>query len=374
VRIMRLDDAAVGQRLIFDLVDQGGRVLLRAGAELTPRYVELLRRRGYLSVPVHDPLARDVEPTEPLTRELRQRVTEVTQEAVRRAAQGSLAVTPALRAVVGEIVGALQRTPMLTYNLLSLHSLDTHFFVHSVNVCVYSVLVAGALALDPVDLRHLGVGAILHDIGMVFYRDLVEKPGQLTPEEMEKIRHHTDEGFELLRRQTEVDLRSAHVAYQHHERLDGSGYPRGLAGDRIAPWAKVVAIAEVFDSVTSSRTYAPTLSVAEALDLLEAEASAGRLDAYLVRYFVQRMSRYPAGTIVRLGDGAVGLVVQADVPGLSPARVRVVSADGARLLPTPYHLDADGREPGTTVAASLPDYPEPLLGEVVRLSRADREG
>ena len=364
VRVLRLDRQAIGQHLVYDLVDGEGRVLLGAGARITERYLELLQARGYLSVPVDDPVVKDVVVREPLPERVRTRVTDLVADSIRRAEDGTVAVTPALRAAVDDVLEALQRTAALTYNLLSLHSLDTYFFVHGVNVCIYSLLIGNALALDTVDKRHLGIGAILHDIGMIYYRELLERPGALTPGEHAQIRQHTEAGYELLRRQREVDLRSAHVAFQHHERLDGSGYPRGLSSEKISPWAKVVAIAEVFDSVTSSRNYAASMCTAEALDLLETDARAGRLDGYFVRYFVQRMSRYPAGTIVRMAAGTVGAVIRGDVPGQAFAEVRIISADGVSLLPTPTPVTADGSAPDSTVDTVLHDYPEALHAEI----------
>ena len=371
VRIVGLDQRAIGQRLVYNLVDAHGRVLLSAGTPLTSRYLALLQGRGYVSIPVEDALGGGAAPSDPIPEPVRTRITDLVGDSVKRAERGLVAVTPGIRAAVNDVLACLLKSSNLTYNLLSLHSLEDYFFVHSVNVCVYSLVIAGGLALDPVDRRSLGIGALLHDIGMIYYRELMERPGVLTPEDLARIARHTEEGFELLRRQQEVDLRAAHVAFQHHERLDGSGYPRGIDGDRISPWARIVAIAEVFDSITSSRTYAPTKSTAEALDLLEADAQAQKLDPYLVRYFLQRMSRHPAGTIVRMGDGAVGVVLQGDVPGQGAAQVRIVSNDGERLEPGTRQVEADGSAPSASIVESLPDYPAALAGAVEALPEVE---
>lgn len=363
MRILPLDERAIGERLVYDIVDSAGRTLLGAGATITPRYLVLLQGRGYASVPVDNPLAPDLAPTDPLPPVLRKRITETVAASFQRVEHRTVAVTSTLRSVMNDVLAVLQKSTALTYNLLGLHSLDTYFFVHAVDVCIHSLIIAPALGLDDVDKRHLGIGAILHDIGMVYYDGLVSQPGPLTEEQLARVRQHTTDGFELLRRQTEVDIRSAHVALQHHERLDGSGYPRGLSDEKMHPWAKVVAIAEVFDSVTSSRNYAPTLSAAEALDLLQAEAQAGHLDPYLVGYFLRHMSRYPVGTIVELGDGAVGIAEKGDVPGREPARVRVLSADGQTRSPVTTR-DADGATPASTVTRTLSDWPLSLRQEI----------
>ena len=363
MRILPLDERAIGERLVYDLVDSAGRTLLSAGATITPRYLALLQGRGYASVPVDNPLAPDLTPTDPLPPALRKRITDTVAASFQRVEHRTVAVTSALRSVVNDVLAVLQKSTALTYNLLGLHSLDTYFFVHAVDVCIHSLIITPALALDDVDKRHLGIGAILHDIGMVYYDGLLSQPDTRAEGDLARVRQHTTDGFELLRRQSEVDLRSAHIALQHHERLDGSGYPRGLSGEKMHPWAKVVAIAEVFDSATSSRNYAPTLSAAEGLDLLQAEAQAGHLDPYLVAYFLRHMARYPVGTIVELGNGAVGITEKGDVPGREPARVRVLSADGRTLVPATT-LEADGTTPAATVVRTLSDWPSELRQEI----------
>ena len=360
MRVVALDERTVGQHLVYDVVDGAGRILLPAGARITLRHVDILRRRGYVTIPVRDPLSGHADAEDILPSETRRRVTAEVRAGIDRAAQGALVVTHGLRSAVGAVLDAVTRTGALTCNLHNLHAPDTFFYVHAVNVCTYALMISTALALDPVDRRHLGIGALLHDIGLVGCRDLLDKPEFLTPEERERMQQHPAAGFEMLRRQTEVDLRAAHCVFQHHERLDGSGYPRRLAGTDISSWGMVVAIAEAFDSMTSTRVYARGRPAAAALDVLEADAASGRLDPYLVRHFVQRVSRYPAGTIVRLGDGAVGVVAQPDVPGHAPARVRIVSEDGETLTDGAEPRDIQGDRPGRSVAACLADYPEAL--------------
>lgn len=360
MRIVALDERTVGQRLVYDVLDAAGRTLLPAGAEITRRYVDVLRARGYVSIPLRDPLSAPGEAADILPSETRRRVTAEVRVGMDRAAAGTLVVTPGLRSAVGEVLDAVTRTGALTCNLHNLHGPDTFFYVHAVNVCTYALMVSTALALDVVDRRHLGMGALLHDIGLVGCRELVDKPEFLTAEERERMRRHPAVGFEMLRRQTEVDLRAAHCVFQHHERGDGSGYPRGLRGTDISPWGMAVAIAEAFDSMTSTRVYARGRPAAAALDVLQADALSGRLDPYLVRHFARRISRYPSGTIVRMGDGAVGVVAEPDVPGHAPARVRIVSEEGQTLTDGGGLRDVADDEPSRSVAACLADYPEAL--------------
>jgi len=363
VRLIHLDSGAVGEKLVYELRDAGGRVLLGAGAVLTERHIEALRRRGFLSIPVNDPFASDILPPEPVRYQVRERASAVVTERFAQATRGGLPVTPMVRQVVEEILDDLLRNPSLACNLLTIQSAESFLFVHSVNVCIYALVISTALGLDRVDRKHLGVGAMLHDIGMVFFAELLAKPGPLTEQEAAAMRDHTTEGFELVRRQAEVDLRSAHVALQHHERLDGSGYPRGLQGRAIHPWAQVVAIAEVFDTVVSGRPYLPARPAHLAVQELRRMAETHGADPFLVQYFCERIAEYPNGTVLELGSGEIAVVVQQRTGDQAHPRIRVLADAGLRLVPQ-GERDLDARAPATTPAQVLGDYPEEMLAQL----------
>lgn len=356
MRLISLDDTAVGERLLYELRDREGRVLLGAGSVLSGRHIELLRRRGYSSIPVNDPFAPDILPAEPVRRETREQAAVLMLQRLDHIGSGGLPVTSAVRAVIDDILDELIRNGDLAGNLVSLRSAENHLFVHSVNVCVYSLMLSTALGLDRVDRKHLGIGALLHDLGMVFYGDLLLKPEALTPEERATIQGHTTAGFDILRRQAEVDLRAAHVVLQHHERLDGTGYPRRLAGKQVHPWGQVVGIAEVFDTITAGRPYAHPRPAHLAIAALQEMGERQAVDPFLVRYFCERMAAYPNGTIVQLETGEVAVVVDQQAGGTFRPHVRVL-ADREHELVTPEERLIDAAAPRTTIHDVLEDYP-----------------
>lgn len=155
--------------------------------------------------------------------------------------------------------------------------MDT-FFYHSVNVATIAGVIGIAKGYRPQQLLDLGIGALLFDIGMTQLPDeLWRKKGELTKEETEIVRRHTYLGFELLRRQRNISLFSAHCALQHHERCDGNGYPRPLSGDDIHEYARIVAIADVFDALTSARYHRRQYSPHEAAEYLSRRRRRSRL-------------------------------------------------------------------------------------------------
>jgi HD-GYP domain-containing protein (c-di-GMP phosphodiesterase class II) len=360
VRIVRLDDRAVGLRLGQPVTDYRGDVLLQRGVELTPRYIGALLERGFLSVPVHDPLAPDAIPVEAIRQRTRRAAVSALEDAVGRAERGGRIAMPAICQVMDRILDDTASSSDLAFNLSTLRSTEDVLFTHSVNVCVYALILARSVALDQRDMVRLGVGALLHDIGKIFFLDVARKHGSRTAEEQETLKRHTVEGFGLLRDQGGVHLLSAHVALQHHEKLDGSGHPRHLQGDTIHPWARLVAVADRYDRLVSEREGRPALRPHEAMARLQALADEGKIDARLVRHLAWRLAAYPEGTIVLLESGEVAVVVAQTPEGGARPRARVL-CDG-RLQPvTPEERILTQSSAETTVRAVLPEYPPELL-------------
>lgn len=357
-------DRAEGRALGRTIVSATGQVLLRRGVVLTPGYLQALRGLGYGAVYVEDPLVPDVELEEAVSVETQSRAQRAVREAfaqVQRAGDAAQARLGSLRVAadaVDAIVGELKSSGAVV-TLVALRGATEYTFVHSVNVCVLCVLMGMQLGYDAVSLRQLGLGALLHDIGKVFCADLAEKPGKLTDEDWVRMKRHPWDGFEMLRSHPEVHLYSAHIALQHHERLDGSGYPRGLTGDRILPFARIAAVADVYDAVTADRPYRAGRPPHEAMGILQAEAGT-KFDADVVYRLARRLAVYPNGSVVRLNTGELAVVL---AQGLSPdlPRVRVV-ADRQLHPVAPQELDLDGDR--RRIATLLMDWPAAYLARL----------
>ena len=152
------------------------------------------------------------------------------------------------------------------------------------------------------------MGAILHDVGkMNIPFEILGKPGKLTEEEFEMVKKHPEYGFQLLKNIHTVSLHVAHCAYQHHERIDGSGYPRGLKGDEIHELGKIIAVADVFDAVTSNRVYRNAMLPHEGLEILYAGAG-NQFEVSIVEAFRRAVAIYPMGLTVELNDDRKGVI------------------------------------------------------------------
>jgi putative nucleotidyltransferase with HDIG domain len=169
----------------------------------------------------------------------------------------------------------------------ALEARDDNTSVHSLNVTRYSMLLGQYLGLDEEQLRALGQGAMLHDLGKIgIPDDILKKPGALDDVELERIREHPKLTSEILA-PLEKSNHFSDIARSHHERWDGNGYPDGLNGENIPLLARIVAIADTWDAMTSNRVYRDSISEIEALDILEKEKNFGQWDPYLVEEFIK---------------------------------------------------------------------------------------
>jgi HD-GYP domain-containing protein (c-di-GMP phosphodiesterase class II) len=223
--------------------------------------------------------------------------------------------------------------------LTNIHGTDAYLFQHSVNVAILAGIMGLAKGYNRNQIEDLGIGALLFDIGMTkIPKELINKTSSLTPKERIVMERHTTEGFEILRHQHDISLLSAHCALQHHERYDGSGYPRGLKKDEIHDYAQIVALADVYDALTSPRAYRNRHTPNEAIEYLLG-AGNSQFDIDLIQLFCRHISIYPVATTVLLNTGQVGVVSSNNQLAVDRPVVRILrEADGSPAS-APYELD-----------------------------------
>ncbi len=193
--------------------------------------------------------------------------------------------------------------------LTQLKNRDEYTSMHSINVCVLSLLFGRFLGLKEKELGHLGLGALLHDVGkMKVPSEILNKPGRLDDEERTIMNRHPELGHALLKEHTDLHPAVLEIALSHHERYDGSGYPRGLKGKALNQYALIVSIIDFYDAVTSDRAYHIGISPHEALNMMYAVA-AKSFPLTLVESFIQCLGIYPIGSLVELESGEVGVVM-----------------------------------------------------------------
>jgi HD-GYP domain-containing protein (c-di-GMP phosphodiesterase class II) len=325
---------AVGLTLARDLPPTGpNRIpLLRRGTILTPRFQTALVAHGIHAIWVDDKLSEGIEPEDLLPEEVRietaAKVASALDEA--RTAIGDSqrlahTVLAELRDVVDLIAANINDSPDAALVLSDLAAADQYTHRHSVNVTALGLFVGraywrtegwvdfrGQRRWDRIDerLAKLGMGLLLHDIGkMVVPAEVLNKPGKLDAEEWELMQTHPDAGVALLDSSTISPLVRS-VVRDHHERWDGSGYPRGIAGDVIGEFPRLAAVADVYDAVTSMRPYAEAAPAHVGVQVIT-DGTGTAFDPAVVGVFRRLVMPFPAGTEVELPDGRIGVVAEA---------------------------------------------------------------
>jgi putative nucleotidyltransferase with HDIG domain len=225
---------------------------------------------------------------------------------------------------------AQNRTALLA--LTTLKNYDNYTFTHMVNVSILTMGQARTLGIDGPLLREFGLAALMHDIGKVKTPlEVLNKPERLTESEFQIMKRHTIDGAEILRQTPDVPALAPVVAFEHHLRVDGSGYPDGVRRNSLNVGTMLCSIADVYDAMRSQRKYQQAFPTDRILEVLR-RSDGMQFDQHLVRRFVQLIGIYPPGTLVRVNTGETALVlkVHADDPRRPQVRI-LTSRDGARL-------------------------------------------
>ena len=245
--------------------------------------------------------------------------------------EGMPDVPAALQTVEGLAEAVTQNRTALVA-LTAMRNYDNYTFTHMVNVSILTMGQARALGIEGRLLREFGLSALMHDIGKVRTpKDILNKPDKLTDDEFVIMRRHTVDGAEILRRTPEMPILAPVVAFEHHLRLDGTGYPFGVRRQSLNVGTMLCSISDIYDAMRSQRAYQQAFPTERILAVLKRNDGT-QFDQHLVRRFVQLLGIYPPGNLVRLSTGEVAVVARIHAPDPYRPRVRVLfNAAGARL-------------------------------------------
>lgn len=338
-----MDSVKPGDVVARAIYDGREMPLVAAGAALSKYEIERLKILGFQGVYITESSERQEEPRRAISDAVRNEAVEQMSSAFATLERGGvLAIAPlqsSIDAMLEEVLGA----HTIITSLTNLRTHDNYTFEHSVNVAAVAMMIGGELGLEEERLRVLGLGALLHDVGKTLLSPtILRKPGGLTEVEYQNVQEHPRLGFEILKTYKDLEPTIAEIAYQHHERLDGKGYPRGLRASRIDPLAKIVTVSDVYDALTADRVYRKGMPTSKVLDILQKDVGTA-FDPDSVAALLRRVAPYPLGTVVRLSTGVVATVVAVpqDDPGRPSVRVQVDAAGNVLSGPVVYHLRHD---------------------------------
>lgn len=319
MRYVIIDDVKPGMVLGRDIYDFAARTLLSEGKELSYDLIQKLKRRGYAGVYIDDEWSKDINIEEIISTELRLNAAMALKE---------LDVDATMKAS-RQIVEQILQAQSISLDIMDLKSYDDYIYQHSVNVAVLSTIIGMGAGYGADELKDLCLSAIFHDLGKILIDErILNKPGKLNAMENEVVRRHPQLSYDMLYDRWNIPARVKAGVLCHHENEDGSGYPNGLSGDKIHPFAQIIHVADVYDALSSKRPYKEACSYSEALEYLM--GGCGTLfNKEIVEIFTKYVAIYPRGMVVELSDGRKALVIENNRN--NRLRPKVKLADGSIL-------------------------------------------
>ncbi len=353
MRMVSIHHCEEGMVLAKPIYDENARVLLNIGTSLSQAHINRLKKRIsflYVKSEMTDDI---VNIQEDISYELRTKtITSISNvfSTITDSQTGTNAITSRLKnfknlkdtfaLVMQELRDSLKHVNLISHLQIN----HDNMFEHSLNTALYSLSIGKTLGLPEKSLHILGLGALFHDIGKLQLPKSLLTKENLNEEEKLLMRAHTEIGFEMLRKETELHLLIAHCAYQHHERIDGSGYPRGLKGKDIHQFAKIITVAEKFDHLIRVKGMLPH----EAMEVLHGYCYI-RYEIEVIEAFKKAVAIFPIGVTVTLSSGERGVVIGYNPKYPQRPKIRIfMDKDGNKLTIPEFH-DVDLLQELTTM-------------------------
>lgn len=308
MRLLPVEELKPGMKVARNIFGDDMCLLLSAGVTLTPSLIARLKELEFNAIYIQDDIVDQIEAQELLSEKLKAESISVIRQTFEKARLGTNIDIRRIASITNSILDEVLSCSNLLVSIVDMRNRSSYHLSHSISVCTLSLLTGIALGYDQLKLFQLGLGAFLHDLGKSKIDPaLMIKQPPYTPKEAAIIQNHCREGFEILRKIPELNILSAHIAFQHHERYDGTGYPRGIKGNEIHPFAAIVAVTNTYDLLVSPPE-GTGLFPAKALEIILKER--GRtFDPEIALVFAQQVSPYPIGCNIRLSTGENAIVI-----------------------------------------------------------------
>lgn len=306
-------------------------VLLEAGTILTKSYIKRLQDMGITDIYIEDDISKGLVVRDVVSEATRQEAIAFVKKSMDNFASIELISSKEVIEIVSKILDEILTLDDIIVNLMDIKTCDSYTFAHCVNVCILSIITGLKLKLNNEQLKELGIGALLHDIGKIMIpTDILLKKSALSTQEYDNIKQHTIYGYNIIKKLPNINETSARVALEHHERFNGKGYPYGLVNNEIHLFSRIVAVTDIFDALTSNRIYRERISTNQAIEYLTVIA-APTLDSTVLNCFIEIIPPFPVGTGVILNTGEKGVVIRLNKNLPTRPVIRLVfNSDGSK--------------------------------------------
>lgn len=330
-----------GMKLAKDVILSDGRLLLLAGFAIKPLYIRKLEAFNVENVYVNDGPYTLIEEFE--EEKVYNHAASMIKNIFTLAKKNDNSDVTIIKNTVSDILQKVIENETVMLQLTGIRDIDNYTFLHSVDVCIYSTIIGKKMGYGKDPLMALGMGAILHDIGKCKVPiDILQKPDRLTENEFNQMKLHTINGCEIIRNSYNLSTKIANIAFQHHEKWDGSGYPMGITANTIDPLARIVALADVYDALTSDRVYKKRELPHVAAEYIK-KNSGTLFDPFIVELFISSVAAYSEGTLVLLNTGELGSIINSGNTVNTRQMVNIFSNKSGPPVLQPYIIDLNER-------------------------------
>lgn len=325
-KYMRTRQLHPGMIIDHPVVDRLGRNLIERGAALDEYQIESMIRLGIMSVYIRDgeydpdevelsaaaqknvERLRTEDPNKlTLSRSVKERVSEGIQYIYNNTDSPELA--EATDSIASDLMDAISENDAIAIDISTLKMSDEYTFKHSVDVATISMILAKHLRMSRKEIYEIGVAGLLHDLGKTKVPpEILNKPDRLTDNEFEVMKQHSVFGYRMVKQLGSYNDAICLGVLQHHEKINGSGYPLGVGADQISPYAKILSVADIYDALITERPYKSAFSQRDAVEIIM--SMTGELDMSAMRSFLESMILYPVDSIVELSNGEKARVVR----------------------------------------------------------------
>lgn len=340
MRIISIDSIKGNELLAKDILNHSSSILMAAGTVVKKEYIHRLRDLNIDFIYVEDDLAQGVNLTDSLEILIKEQCLEAVRGILLKYSYHNENELEDIIPVADEIIYDVMSEPEVMYNLSSIRNKSESTYSHSLNVCALSVIIAMKLKIPKKKIRDIAIGCLLHDIGYTYismdYNCL--KIDSCSEKELKEIKKHIIYGYSAIEKMDWLSAISKEIIISHHERLDGSGYPFHLKGDKIKIGSKIAAVCDEFDS----RVYGnlvEKMKVHDAIDLIVSQAET-KFDFNVVNAFVASVAAYPTGALVITNQEEIGIVLRQNAKCPTRPVIRIIQ-------------DKEGRKPSLWVEKDL---------------------
>jgi len=338
VKRVLIADLKPGMLVARTLFGDDGTALLPKNTELSEPDIGKLRQLGIGSIYIKDSFV-DANIPEVVTINVLANLAQDLKTSLANLSAEKTVDINTLKMGASQLVDDIGKNRHLLPNLEDIHTYDDYLFFHSINVAILSVMTGISLGLHKGDMADLALGSLLHDIGMIMIDPaILNNQEKLTPQQIAEIQKHPEIGFNILHNGYEVSATAAHIAYQHHERFDGSGYPRGLREKQILEHARIAAVADTYHAIITDHPYRRAYSSSEAVMIIK-KLTGTHFDPDVVEAFLSNIAPYPEGSMVLLNTGNIAQVTMVDRLRPDTPVIQLICDQNGQILKEKFEID-----------------------------------